>query len=231
MKRSKLLPTTLSIAAALAAPAESPAIGRTIRFSRYCRALVLAALVAFLFVSTGLQAQLVNPSPPGFSETRTTQPVITCTAGRAGFIGDAGRRTTTVEMVVARGLAHVALGGAIFALAASFRFLGDNVGSFFDPLIPKKSAVLRTLPPLDDDFSPFTFDRRPSQRRSRKPRNSQRAAVRRERLRTAARRKGARITCHIDRNDGRKRPTGFGRKFKQKKVRRAFFLWLPSFAR
>ena len=37
---------------------------------------------------------------------------------------------------------------------------------------------------------------------------------------------------HSDRGYlGRRRPSGFGRKYKPPTVRRAFFLWLPSFAR
>jgi hypothetical protein len=152
----------LRCAAALGAPPETPGIRRTIRVSRYPKAFGLAALVALVFVSTGLQAQLVNPSPPRLSETRPTQPIITCTVGRAGFIGYAGRQTATAEMVTARGLAYVAFGGAIFALVASYRLLNDDVGSFFAPFIPKATAgrVLRTIPPPDEDFRPLTIDPR-----------------------------------------------------------------------
>ena len=166
MKRSNLLTATLPIAvalrcaAALGAPLETPGIGRTIRVSRYPKALGLAALVALVFASTCLQAQLVNPSPPRLSEARPTQPVITCTVGSAGFLGNAGRQAGTIEMVVALGVTYVVLGGVLFALVASFRLLGDKVDSFFAPLIPKTTGarVSRTIPPLDEDFSPFKFE-------------------------------------------------------------------------
>jgi hypothetical protein len=63
-------------------------------------------------------------------------------------------------MVVARGVAYVALGGAIFALVASFRLLGDNVDSFFAVLIPEPNRTrgLRIIPSLDEDFSKFMLE-------------------------------------------------------------------------
>jgi hypothetical protein len=146
-----------------AASPETPGIECAVRVSRYPRPLLLVVLIALIFGATGLHAQLVTPlaSPPGLSDVvRLTQPAIMCTVGRAGFIGHAGRQAATIEMVVARGVAYVALGGAIFALVASFRLLGDNVDSFFAVLIPKPSGTrgLRIIPPPDEDFSPFMLE-------------------------------------------------------------------------
>ena len=58
-------------------------------------------------------------------------------------------------MVAALAVAYIALGGAILALVASFRLLGDKVDSFFAPLIPK--PTVRTIAPPDEHFSPFKF--------------------------------------------------------------------------
>jgi hypothetical protein len=146
-----------------AASPETPGIECAVRVSRYPRPLLLVVLIALIFGATGLHAQLVTPlaSPPGLSDVvRLTQPAIMCTVGRAGFIGHAGRQAATIEMVVARGVAYVALGGAIFALVASFRLLGDNVDSFFTVLIPEPNGTrgLRIIPSLDEDFSPFMLE-------------------------------------------------------------------------
>jgi hypothetical protein len=151
------------IAAASGLPPETPGIERAVRVSRYPKPLLLVVLTALIFGATGLHAQLVTPlaSPPELSDVvRLTQPDIMCTVGRAGFIGHAGRQAATIEMVVARGVAYVALGGAILALVVSFRLLGDNVDSFFAVLIPKPNGTrdLRIIPPLDEDFSPFMLE-------------------------------------------------------------------------
>ena len=55
------------------------------------------------------------------------------------------RQTASIEIIVAWVVVYVALGGAIFALAAGFCLLGDEVGLFFAPLIPRMTASLRTI--------------------------------------------------------------------------------------
>jgi hypothetical protein len=136
---------------------------------------LLAVLAAVVFVASSLQARLDSPpidreitrwqrEAPSY-QPRPTEPAITCTAGRAGFIRHAGRQHASIEMVLAHGVAYVVLGGVIFALVACFRLLSDRIDSFFALLIPEPTDIqdLRTVP-LDEDFSPFKFEqvRKPS---------------------------------------------------------------------
>ena len=130
---------------------------------------LLAVLVALVFVASALQAQLDSPPidreitrwqrEASSYQPRPTEPAITCTVGRAGFIRHAGRQQATIEMVVALGVAYVVLGGVILALVASFRLLSDRIDSFFAFLIPKPTDIqgLRAVP-LDEDFRPFKFE-------------------------------------------------------------------------
>ena len=141
---------------------------------------VLVALAMLMFTATTLPAQGLAPTQlqefnaevqraGGFETLRL--PVITCTLGRADLIGRTGRQATTIEMAVALGVAYVVLGGVLFALVTSFRLLSDKVDSFFALLIPEPTGIqgLRTIPPLDDDFSPFKFEPASEPLRSRKP--------------------------------------------------------------
>jgi len=167
---ARILTNALSqVAAALGLPVGTAGF-RAVRVSRYPKPLaVLVALIALAFTATTLQAQSLAPTQlrefdtavrPVISLETYRQPVITCTVGRAGFLGNAGRQAPTIEMVVARGVAYIVLGGVIFALVASFRLLSDKVDSFFALLIPEPTGTrsLRTIPPLDEDFSPFQFE-------------------------------------------------------------------------
>jgi hypothetical protein len=132
-------------------------------------AALLVALAMLVFTATTLSAQSLTPTQlhefnavvQRASDFETYRlPVITCTVGRAGLIGQAGRQEASIEMLAARGVAHVLLGGVLFALVASLRLLGDKVDSFFALLIPKPigARCSRTIPPLDEDFSPFKFE-------------------------------------------------------------------------
>ena len=95
----------------------------------------------------------------GASGTETYRlPVITCTVGSAGFLGNAGRQAGTIEMVVALGVTY-SFGRGSRCFGGSFRLLGDKVDSFFAPLIPKMTGArgLAHYSTLDEDFSPFKF--------------------------------------------------------------------------
>ena len=142
---------------------------------RYPKRLVLlVALIALAFATSTLQAQILTSTQenkfdkagrPASSVASYREPVITCTVGRAGFIGHGGRQAATIEMVAALAVAYVVFGGAILALVASFRSLGDKVDSFFTPLIPK--PTVRTIAPPDEHFSPFKFKPSAKQEASR----------------------------------------------------------------
>jgi hypothetical protein len=130
---------------------------------------VLVSLAMLLFTATILPAQGLAPTQlqefnvvvhraSGFETYRL--PVIIFTVGRAGLIGQTGRQATTIETAVVLGVSYVVLGGILLALVASFRLLNDKVDSFFALLIPEPTSTrsLRTIPPLDEDFSTFKFE-------------------------------------------------------------------------
>ncbi len=156
------------VAAALGPRAGAAGIVHAVRVSQSPLA-VLIALAALAFVATSMDAQADAATferenaaavPRQMEVDDYPEPVITCTVGRAGFIAQEGRQGATIERVVALGVAYVVLGGILFALVVSLRLLGEKVDLFFALLIPKPTGArgLRTIPPLDEDFSPFKFE-------------------------------------------------------------------------
>jgi hypothetical protein len=191
--RAKILSNEADqVAAIFGLPIATPAIVRAVRACRYPKPLgQLVALIMLAFATTTLQAQIPTPTQqqelnkavrPASNLETYRQPVITCTVGRTGFL-NAARQAATIEMVVALGVAYIVLGGVIFALVASFRLLSDKVDSFFALLVPEPTGTrgLRTILPLDEDFSPFKFEpsaKQEARQRLRPRQRSQSAATR-----------------------------------------------------
>jgi hypothetical protein len=111
------------VAAILGLPIATPWIVRAVRVCRYPKPLgLLVALIVLAFATTTLQAQIPTPTQqqelnkavrPASNLETYRQPVIMCTVGRTGFLGNAGRQAATIERTVAL-LAYVVLGGILF---------------------------------------------------------------------------------------------------------------------